>query len=50
MNMAYRSKACIVVLMFGAVGMHMKVQDPIKKALPAAGMLAMSAIVCLRFL
>jgi hypothetical protein len=39
----------VAVLMLGAVAMHVKVGDPLKKAVPAALMLAMSAaIVALR--
>ena len=39
----------VAVLMFGAGAMHLKVGDPLKKALPAALMLALSvAIVALR--
>ncbi len=34
-----------IVLMLGAVSMHAKVKDPIKKALPAGAMLLMSVIV-----
>lgn len=36
----------IAILMLGAVAMHFKVRDPLKKALPAALMLLMSVIVC----
>lgn len=35
----------IIVLMIGAVAMHMKVKDPIKKALPASAMLLMSVVL-----
>lgn len=39
--------SCLIsVLMIGAVAMHMKVKDPIKKALPASAMLLMSAVIC----
>jgi hypothetical protein len=39
----------VAVLMLGAVAMHLKVGDPLRKALPAALVLAMSAaIVALR--
>lgn len=37
----------IFVLMSGAVAMHIRVKDSIKKTLPASAMLAMSAIICL---
>ena len=40
----------IVVLMLGAVSMHAKVKDPIKKSLPAAAMLLMSAVLTMHFL
>ena len=35
----------IVVLMLGALAMHLKVQDPLKKSLPALVMLILSAII-----
>lgn len=35
----------MVALMIGAVAMHFKVSDPLRKAVPALSMLAMSAIV-----
>jgi uncharacterized membrane protein YphA (DoxX/SURF4 family) len=35
----------ITFLMLGAVSMHAKVKDPIKKTIPAAMMLLMSAVV-----
>jgi uncharacterized membrane protein YkgB len=35
----------VIALMLGAVSMHAKVKDPIKKALPAGAMLLMSVIV-----
>ncbi|TVP59003.1 MAG: DoxX family protein [Gemmatimonadales bacterium] len=41
--------AVVAVLMVGALAMHVKVRDPIKKSVPAALMLVMSlAIVVLR--
>jgi uncharacterized membrane protein YkgB len=39
------SSGLIVVLMIGAVSMHLKVGDPIRKAIPAAAMLLMSTLV-----
>jgi hypothetical protein len=36
----------VVVLMLGALAMHMRVGDPPKKSLPALLMLAMSATLC----
>lgn len=38
--------AVVSVLMLGAVAMHFKVNDPIKRAIPAAIMLALSLVVC----
>lgn len=35
----------LAILMLGAVSMHVKVRDPIKKALPALSMLVLSAVV-----
>ncbi len=40
----------VIALMLGAVTMHAKVKDPIKKALPAGAMLMMSIIVCAGYL
>lgn len=37
--------AGLAVLMLGAVAMHFKVKDPMKRALPAAAMLVMSLLV-----
>ncbi|ABA88594.2 hypothetical protein Pcar_1345 [Syntrophotalea carbinolica DSM 2380] len=37
----------LAILMSGAVGMHLKINDPIKKSLPAMSMLALSLIVAL---
>ena len=37
----------MVMLMVGAVGMHFKVKDPIKKSVPALIMLALSLFVAL---
>lgn len=37
----------ILVLMLGAVAMHFKIGDPVRKALPATVVLLMSAIICL---
>ena len=36
----------IAILMLGAVAMHIKVKDSIKKTLPASTMLVMTAIIC----
>ena len=37
----------MVALMIGAVAMHVKVGDPLRKSLPAISMLTMSAVVAL---
>ena len=37
----------LVILMSGAVGMHLKINDPIIKSLPAMTILALSLIVAL---
>ena len=34
----------LVVLMLGALSMHMKVKDPLRKSLPALGMLALTLL------
>jgi hypothetical protein len=39
----------VSVLMLGAVAMHAKVRDPIKKTVPAALMLIMSVVVSISF-
>ncbi|MFN4894254.1 MAG: DoxX family protein [Pseudomonadota bacterium] len=42
---AYVGALGMCVLMLSAVMMHLKVRDPIKKALPAASLLALSLVV-----
>ena len=37
--------AVVAVLMLGAIAMHLKVRDPLVRALPATAMLAMSAAI-----
>ena len=37
--------AIVAVLMVGAIAMHLKVRDPLVRALPATAMLAMSAAI-----
>ncbi len=37
----------LAVLMLGALAMHLKIQDPFPKSLPALSMLAMTAILAL---
>ncbi len=39
--------AVMTILMIGAIFMHIKVKDPLKKSIPAALMLLMSAILLL---
>ncbi len=39
--------AVVATLMVGAIAMHVKVGDPVRKALPATAMLVMSATVAL---
>ncbi len=39
------ASALLVLLMIGAVSMHIKVKDPLQKSLPALGMLTLSTIV-----
>ena len=36
----------IGILMVGALGMHLKVRDPLKKSLPAIILLTLSIIIC----
>ena len=40
--------ALVVMLMLGAIGMHIKVKDPVMKSLPALILLLLSATVLLR--
>lgn len=37
----------ICVLMVGALAMHFKIHDPLRKAAPAAGMLALAVVISL---
>jgi hypothetical protein len=37
------ASAGLAVLMLGAIGMHIKVKDPIKRALPAISVFSLSA-------
>ena len=39
------SAAGLAILMVGAIAMHVKVKDPVRKSLPAVTMLVMSAVV-----
>lgn len=40
--------AVVLILMLGAIGMHIKVKDPVMKSLPALILLVLSAIVLFR--
>jgi DoxX-like family len=37
----------VAVLMLGALAMHLKIRDPLKKSVPALVMLALSTAICL---
>jgi uncharacterized membrane protein YphA (DoxX/SURF4 family) len=37
----------IVVLMLGALAMHFRIHDPLRKSAPAAGMLALAVVIVL---
>jgi uncharacterized membrane protein YphA (DoxX/SURF4 family) len=39
------SAAILVILMLGAIGMHIKIKDPLMRSLPAAAMLLLSALI-----
>ena len=43
--LAFYAAAVLALLMAGAVLMHIKVQDPVQKSLPALAMLVMSAAI-----
>jgi uncharacterized membrane protein YkgB len=45
-DLTFSAAILVSVLMLGAVAMHFKVSDPIKKTIPAALMLVLSLIVC----
>jgi hypothetical protein len=42
--------ALMGLLMIGAIGMHVKVKDPLKRSLPAFTMLVMSLVVVITYL
>ena len=46
-SLVFPATLVLCVLMLGALAMHVKVRDPIKKSLPALLMLAMSVALCL---
>ena len=37
----------IAILMLGALAMHLKIRDPLKKSVPALVMLALTIVICL---
>ncbi|NDC39007.1 MAG: DoxX family protein [Proteobacteria bacterium] len=45
--LVFPASLLIAALMFGAITMHAKVGDPIKKALPASAMFIMSTIIAI---
>jgi hypothetical protein len=45
--LAMPAASLIAVLMLGAVAMHVKIGDPLKKSLPAATMLVLSSLVAI---
>ena len=45
--LVFPSALLIALLMLGALAMHVKIRDPLKKSVPALVMLAFSAAVCL---
>ncbi len=45
--LVFPSALLIAILMLGALAMHVKIRDPLKKSAPALVMLALSAVICL---
>lgn len=45
--LVFPSAALIAVLMLGALAMHLKIRDPLRKSAPALLMLALSIAICL---
>ena len=45
--LVFPSALLIAILMLGALAMHVKIRDPLKKSVPALVMLALSAAICL---
>lgn len=43
----FPAAALICILMLGALAMHAKVRDPLKKSLPALSVLVLSLIICI---
>ena len=46
-SLVFPAALVVSVLMLGAIGMHLKVRDPIKKSLPALVMLVLSIGICI---
>lgn len=44
-GIAFYPAAVVSVLMVGALAMHIKVKDPVKKSIPAASVLALCALI-----
>ena len=45
-TIVFPAAALICVLMIGALAMHIKVGDPLKKSLPALSVLVLSILIC----
>ena len=45
-RLVFPAALVVSILMVGALGMHLKIGDPVKKSVPAMAILAMSAIIC----
>jgi hypothetical protein len=46
-NLAIPAAAAMAILMLGAIIMHFKISDPIKKSFPAFSFLVLSAVIIL---
>jgi len=45
-RLVFPAALVVCVLMVGALAMHLKIGDPVKKSVPALVVLAMSALIC----
>ena len=45
-RLVFPAALVVCVLMAGALAMHLKIRDPVKKSVPALVVLAMSALIC----
>ena len=45
--LVFPSALLIAILMLGALAMHVKIRDPLKKSVPALVMLALTIVICL---